>query len=54
MSALFDAIKLHAFEHTVNLVLVELRLEELGDTFECLGLKFLASGNKFVTVVLVE
>jgi hypothetical protein len=54
VSALFDVVELHAFEHTVNLVLVELPLEELGDAFECLGLKFLAGGKKLFMVLLVE
>jgi hypothetical protein len=54
VSVLFDALELHAFECVVNLVLVELHLEELGDTFKHLSLKILAGSNKLVTVVIVE
>jgi hypothetical protein len=51
---LFDVLELHAFEHTVNLNLVELCLEELGDAFVHLGLEFLAGRNKLITLVLVK
>jgi hypothetical protein len=47
-------LKLHAFEHTVNLVLIELQLEELSDAFEHLGLELLAGSSKLVMVILVE
>jgi hypothetical protein len=54
VSTPFDALKLHAFERTINLVLVELCLKEFGDVFEHFGLEFLAGGNKLVVVALVE
>jgi hypothetical protein len=54
MSALFDALELHAFECAINLVLVELCLKELSDAVKSLGLELLAGNNKLVTIVLVE
>ncbi len=54
VSMLFDAFKLHAFEHAINLVLVELGFKELSDSFKHLGLELFAGSNKFVTVVLVK
>jgi hypothetical protein len=54
MSALFNTLKLHAFEHAINLVLVELHLVELSDAFKRLCLELLAGSDKFITVFLVK
>jgi hypothetical protein len=48
MSALFNTLEPHAFECAVNLVLVELRLKELGDTFKRLSLKLLAGSENLL------
>ena len=54
MSAFFDALKLHAFERAINLILVELGFKKLADGLKSLGLELLASGNKFVTVIFMK
>jgi hypothetical protein len=54
VSCIFYTLYLHAFEPTVNLVLVELCLEEIGDAFEHLCLEFLAGSDKLIMVILVE
>jgi hypothetical protein len=54
VSVLFNTLELHEFEHTINLVLFELRLKELGDAFEHLCLELLTGIDKLIMVVLVK
>jgi hypothetical protein len=54
MSMFLDALELHVLEHAMIFVLIELSFKKLGDGLKSLGVKLLASCNKFVAVVFMK
>jgi hypothetical protein len=54
LSAFLDTLKLHAFKRAIVLVCCELGFKNLSDQLKGLGIKFPASRDKLVVIVLVE
>jgi hypothetical protein len=54
MSAFLDVLDIHALEHSLIFVLIELGYKKLSDRLESLGLEFLARYDEFVMVVYMK
>ncbi len=54
ISVFLDMLELHAFEHIIVLLHVELSFKTLSDKLKALGLELFSCCRKLVTVVLVK